>query len=252
MKKIPFLFFLLVVFACKQSETSATITAQKVIDLAIEKSCAGNCDNSIIRFSFRKNNYQAIRSNGRYEFTRIRKDSLVTITDVLSNDGLKRYMNELEVVVEDSLISPISDGVNSVFYFSQLPYGLNDPAVKKELLADVSVNDEPYYSVKVTFRQKGGGTDFDDEFMYWVHKTNHTVDYLAYSYAVNGGGIRFREAYNAREIGGIRFVDYRNFKPTSLEIELEALPRLFEYKGLELLSTIETEGVQVSLFPVVD
>jgi hypothetical protein len=161
-------------------------------------------------------------------------------------------MNELEVVVEDSLISPISDGVNSVFYFSQLPYGLNDPAVKKELLADVSVNDEPYYSVKVTFRQKGGGTDFDDEFMYWVHKTNHTVDYLAYSYAVNGGGIRFREAYNAREIGGIRFVDYRNFKPTSLEIELEALPRLFEYKGLELLSTIETEGVQVSLFPVVD
>lgn len=249
MKKITFLLFVFAVFACKNTETKSPKTAQEIVDLAIEKACNGNCDNSIVSFDFRKKAYQVVRSNGKFQLTRIAKDSIATITDVVNNDGLKRYMNELEVTVKDTLVTPISDGVNSVFYFAQLPYGLNDTAAKKQLLDEVTINNELYYSLKVTFNEEGGGTDFDDEFIYWIHKTNFTVDFLAYSYAVNGGGIRFREAYNPRVVKGIRFVDYRNFKPLSKKSALETLPRLFENKGLKLLSTIETENVQVSLFP---
>lgn len=249
MKKTLILVFVLTIFACKQQSTETSKTAQEIINLAIDNACNGNCDNSVISFDFRDKAYQAERLNGRYKYTRVTKDSIATITDVLDNDGLKRYLNETEVTVEDSLVTIISDGVNSVFYFAQLPYGLNDPAVKKEKLADVLINDQPYYSVKITFNKEGGGTDFDDQFVYWIHKTNFTVDYLAYSYATNGGGIRFREAYNPRVIDGIRFVDYRNFKPMSNKSALETLPRLFENKGLTLLSTIETENVSVSLFP---
>ena len=249
MKKILLLVLVLTIFACKQTETKAPETAQQIIDLAIENACGGNCDTSVISFDFRDKAYQAVRLNGAYKYTRVSKDSLVTITDVLSNDGLKRYMDEVEVTVEDSLVTSISDGINSVFYFAQLPYGLNDKAVKKKLFDDIAINGEPYYSIKVSFAEDGGGTDFDDEFMYWIHKTNYTVDFLAYSYATNGGGIRFREAYNPRVVDGIRFVDYRNFKPMSLKSAIETLPRLFENKGLTLLSTIETENVTVSLFP---
>ena len=252
MKNILFLFAIATVFSCKSPETATPKTAQQIIDLAIENACNGNCDSSIISFNFRNKAYQAVRSNNRYKYTRVRKDSLVTITDVLSNDGLKRYMNELEVAVEDSLVTSISDGVNSVFYFAQLPYGLNDTAVKKKLLSEVLINNEEYYSIQVTFNQEGGGTDFEDLFVYWIHKEKYTVDFLAYSYAVNGGGIRFREAYNPRVVEGMRFVDYRNFKPLSANAALETLPDLFENNKLKLLSKIETENVVVSLFPKVD
>jgi hypothetical protein len=37
--------------------------------------------------------------------------------------------------------------------------------------------------------------DFDDEYMYWI-KDTRKVDYLAYSYHVNDGGVRFRAAFN--------------------------------------------------------
>lgn len=240
---------LLTIISCKQKETKKEKSAQEIIDLAIERACSGNCNNAIISFNFRKNAYQAVRSNGAFQYTRIVKDSLVTITDVLSNTGLQRYMDEHEVEVADSLVRRISDGVNSVFYFAQLPFGLNDAAVIKQLLDNVTINDKPYYTVKVTFKEEGGGTDFDDQFIYWIHKNNYSVDYLAYSYEVNGGGVRFREAYNPRVVQGIRFVDYRNFKPENKEVSLTALPSLYEKKQLKLLSTIETENVFVTLFP---
>jgi hypothetical protein len=112
---------------------------------------------------------------------------------------------------------------------------------------ETNIKNELYFKIKVTFGQEGGGTDFDDEFLYWIHKTNFTVDYLAYSYATNGGGIRYREAYNPRVIEGIRFVDYNNYKPSNLEFSLDELSVLFEKGALKLLSKIETENVRVSI-----
>ena len=99
----------------------------------------------------------------------------------------------------------------------------------------------------VSFTEEGGGTDFDDTFVYWIHKENYTVDYLAYQYAVDDGGIRFREAYNPRIVNGIRFVDYNNYKPETLDIPLTELDAQFEKGVLKLLSKIETESVGVQL-----
>jgi hypothetical protein len=56
--------------------------------------------------------------------------------------------------------------------------------------------------VGVTFGQDGG-KDFDDEFHYWINKQTHKVDYLAYSYRTNDGGVRFRTAFNTRVIDGL-------------------------------------------------
>lgn len=55
-----------------------------------------------------------------------------------------------------------------------------------------------------------------------------------------------REAYNVRIIEGIRFVDYNNYKPESLEVSLTDLDELFKDGTLKLLSKIENEGVGVS------
>ena len=76
-------------------------------------------------------------------------------------------------------------------YFAQLPYGLNSPAVQKKILGEATINGNTYYEIEVTFSKEGGGIDFEDRFVYWIHKENFTVDFLAYRYATNGGILEY-------------------------------------------------------------
>ncbi|MFD2561744.1 DUF6503 family protein [Aquimarina rubra] len=245
MKK--FLFLILSVFLASFTTISFQFSAEQIIDRAIEKAGGSKFEEAKIHFTFRGKEYRSTRNNGRYQLERLiaGKDGLVH--DIVSNDGLSRSIENCLVKVVDSMVAKISDGVNSVHYFANLPYGLNAPAVNKELIGESKIKGSSYYKVKVTFDQEGGGTDFEDEFMYWVHKENFTVDYLAYKYAVDGGGIRFREAYNARVINGIRFVDYNNYKVKDLSTPLSELDVLFEKEQLKLLSKIELENIYVYL-----
>ena len=73
------------------------------------------------------------------------------------------------------------------------------------------------------------------------------LDYLAYSYRVNGGGMRFREATNERVVNGVRFVDYNNYKAKNASTKLENLDKAFENSELKKLSEINLENVQVKL-----
>ena len=86
-----------------------------------------------------------------------------------------------------------SESVNSVHYFSVLPYGLNDRAVKRNYWVKSKIKGENYYKIKLLFQKKNGGVDYDDIFIYWIKKENFKLGYLAYKYHTNGGGMRFRE-----------------------------------------------------------
>jgi len=225
---------------------SAQFSAQQIIDKAILN--AGGVEyntNTSVRFTFRGNSYRSYRHKGNYQLERITFKGAKQVHDVLSNKGLYRSINNCQITVADSLITKISDNVNSVHYFANLPYGLNAPAVRKELEGETSIKGMPYYKIKVTFDQEGGGTDFNDVFMYWVHKEHFTVDYMAYKYAVNGGGIRFRKAYNPRIINGIRFVDYDNYKIDDLSTSLSELDVKFHTGELKLVSKIELDDIYV-------
>ena len=122
--------------------------------------------------------------------------------------------------LKDSIANVYANSVNSVHYFANLPYGLNDPAVNKEFLGEVAIKDKEYYKIKVTFDQKGGGKDYEDIYLYWFNKETFKPDYLAYKFYVDGGGIRFRVAYNERYLGGIRFVDYENYEASREETSI--------------------------------
>lgn len=245
MKLFPILFFVVLLYACKDKEPE--VTAQALVDRAIENACNGNCEHAIVDFTFRDRCYVSKRAGGKYQLERITADSTGVVHDILDNSAFKRYRNDSLVTLHDTLISQFSNSVNSVHYFAQLPFGLNAPAVKKELLGEDTIKEEEYYELLVTFSEEGGGTDFEDQFVYWIHKDNYTVDYLAYSYQTNGGGIRFREAYNVRIVEGIRFADYNNYKPEGLDVQLSELDDLFMDGKLSLLSKIETESVGVQL-----
>ena len=245
MYRFSIVLSLLVFGACQ--EKSPEITAQQIVDRSIENACQGNCKGATISFTFRDKSYRSERHGGAYQMERLFSDSLGQYRDVLTNEGFRRYLNDSLVQLPDSMAVKYSNSVNSVHYFAQLPFGLNDPAVHKELLGEALIKEQPYYEVGVTFSEEGGGTDFEDKFVYWIHKEDYTVDYLAYSYATDGGGIRFREAYNPRVENGIRFVDYNNYKEAELSTPLTELDTRFAEDQLKMLSKIETENIAVEI-----
>lgn len=132
-------------------------------------------------------------------------------------------------------------------HFVQFPYRLNDNAVNKSYEDIDSIKGKAYYKIAVDFDQKGGGTDYEDKYLYWFNTENYELDYLAYSFTVNGGCIRFGEAFNTRTVEGIRFVDYKNYKPKDENLKLEDIFEPFKDNQLELLSTIENKGIEVNI-----
>ena len=83
--------------------------------------------------------------------------------------------------------------------------------------------------------------------MYWIGKKDFKMDYLAYSYLTDGGGMRFRESKNERVINGVRFLDYNNYKAKNASTKLENLDKAFENNELIKLSEINLENVKVEL-----
>ena len=173
MKILLIILISVVLFSCKEVakvDKIQSLTAEQIIDEAIDNSCQENCERAQIAFTFRDRTYKSTWNKGKYQLERTKIDGKNTIQDVISNEGLKRYINEIETIVNDTMITRISDGVNSVHYFAQLPFGLNNQAVQKKLIGEDSINNNNYYEIEVTFKEEGGGTDFDDVFVYWIHK----------------------------------------------------------------------------------
>ena len=245
MKPLHYLFIVTILLtSCKPEEKS--LTAQQIIDKSIEVSQVNKLSNAELQFNFREHRYLAKRENGIFVLQRITTNKPEIITDVLNNKGFQRYINEKAIQVEDSMAIKYSESINSVHYFSALPLGLNDKAVQKKLLKDTNLKGEEYYRVQITFAQEGGGVDYDDVFIYWVGKEDFKIDYLAYTFHVNGGGMRFREVRKEHFINGIRLVDYNNYKPQNLSIELNLLDREFENNQLIKASEINLENIEVS------
>ncbi|MDZ7650644.1 MAG: DUF6503 family protein [Cytophagales bacterium] len=117
--------------------------------------------------------------------------------DFLSNDGFKREINGVEVNVIDSMKVKYTASVNSVIYFALLPYGLNDDAVIKKFVGETQIESKSItYIIEITFKQDGGGEDFEDVFLYWINKESYAIDYMAYSFEENNkADYRFRKAY---------------------------------------------------------
>ncbi len=226
-------------------EGKKELDPQAVVDLCIETHGGQLYENSVIEFDFRERHYLRSRKGGEFLFSREFEDSLGTIKDELTNNGLNRFLNDSLVKLSEKKASAFSRSVNSVIYFALLPYRLNDPAVNKSFLNDETILDQEYFKVKVSFNKEGGGEDHQDVFIYWINKNSFELDYLAYSYETDGGGVRFRASKNKRRVHGILFQDYDNYKEETKMPPLEGMASSFERAELKLLSSIELENIQV-------
>ncbi|MFS4447150.1 DUF6503 family protein [Maribacter sp. 2307UL18-2] len=245
MNKIYVILLIGMAFSCS-GEAEKSLTAQEIVDKSIEASGGQLFEDRTVSFDFRDRHYISEMKGKKKTLTRILKNDTIYMKDVRTIEGLQRFVNDTLVTLSDSLANVYSNSVNSVHYFAKLPYGLNDPAVQKEKIGEITIDQKAYYRVKVTFEQASGGDDFDDTYIYWINKKTFTPDYLGYSFHVNGGGTRFRVAYNERIVNGIRFVDYENLKPKDSNASIFDADSLFINGGLELLSKIELKNVIVS------
>lgn len=246
MRLLLIITFLLTFISCKQE--NKPLTAQQIIDKTIENAGGEKYKAATINFTFRDTKYSSHREKGNFELSRTIADSLGETRDVLTNSGFERLVNGTKLILADSTASKYANSLNSVHYFVQLPFGLNEPSVKRELVGEAEIDGKKYYEIKVTFAQEGGGLDHEDVYMYWIAEDTFTVDYFAYKYYTGEGGIRFRQAYNPRMVNGLRFVDYKNYKVEPWEsVDLQTVDELFEAGKLELLSDIKTENVSVEI-----
>ena len=234
---------LLLLAAC---HTGPSYTSDEWVDQSIQAHGLDQWNGQIIAFDFRDHHYTLWRQNGQYEYTRFKVDGKKATLDRLNSAGdFSRTINDLAVNVPDSLQVKYSESINSVGYFFALPLPLKDKAVIKENGALITIGGKQYQTLNIRFNQEGGGTDFEDEFRYWINTETLLVDFLAYQYATDGGGVRFREATARTEASGMVFQNYKNFKPEEKSTPLDSLPSLWEKEGLILLSEINNTAIQV-------
>jgi hypothetical protein len=203
-------------------------------------------DIATIHLDFRGDMYVVRRSNGLFEYSRSYVENGVEVRDVITNDSTFRLIDGVPITVDERERQSIESRVNSVIYFALLPFNLADPAVRSAHLGEVSIRGEPYDAIEVTFEEDGGGRDWQDRYVYWIHSRNRTMDFLAYSFSDDdGGGSRFREAVNPRQIAGVRFQDYLNYTVDTLVFAIERYPDFLDSDALELVSTVEIDEIVV-------
>lgn len=215
--------------------------AKEIIAKSIEASGGAVISNSTISFTFRDKVYKAERKEGVFVLTR----AFDSIKDVLTNTFFERYVSGKKVELTDSIANNYRNSVNSVHYFSVLPYGLDAKAVQPKLLGSKRIKGKDYYKIEVRFAEAGGGEDFKDVFVYWINKSNFFVDYLAYRYYTNGGGMRFRELKKETIINGVRLADYNNYKPSKPINSIREIDDSYINGRLEKVSEIILKNIQV-------
>lgn len=227
--------------SCKKEKSKAEI----IVDECIAAHGGKNYNQLNISFDFRDKTYKIIKNDNDFIYERIGKDSLNNeIKDIYKNETFVRTIAGKETPVADSMVTKYKNSINSVIYFALLPKPLNDDAVQKIYLGEGTIGGQKYHKIKVTFTQENGGKDHDDEYVYWINQQSKLMEYFAYSYKVDGGGIRFREMIKADTIAGIRFQNYINYAPIDSTFSLENLDKAFAEGKLREFSRIENVNIK--------
>ncbi|NMM49656.1 DUF6503 family protein [Marinigracilibium pacificum] len=231
-----------------KNQTEELNKASNIINETIKAHGMDKLENGKLSFIFRNGHYTMENNSGIFRYERLISKNDSVYQDIITNDGFVRKFQGDTLKLTSTEEAKYKNGLNAVIYFASLPKSLSDAAVKADYLGDMNLKGNDYYKIRVTFNENGGGKDYDDVFVYWVNKDTDLVDYLAYEYHTDGGGMRFREAFNKREVNGVVVQDYKNYKPLVDGIMVQDMDELFLNGDIELVSEIKSEEPEVILY----
>lgn len=252
MKSLSIFLFSLVLLlnACvkkaeQKSESGAVDDkAQEIVDRAIKAHGGNLYKQTRTSFTFRGKRHVVVQNDEAYRYERSFTEDGGKVLDVYENGVFRRTVNGEEATLSDRQRDRFIEDVNGVSYFAMLPYKLNDKAVIKEFVGEVTIKSKVYNKVKVSFEERGGGHSPDNVFYYWFDQSTGFMEYLAY----NKHGNRFRAPYNARVVNGIRFADNVNFGGGDFSgDDISTYDKHYELEELKELSRIILEDVEVEL-----
>ncbi len=228
-------FFLSVCFACNRNR-AVDEKANEIINQCIEAHGGKNYQNFDVSFDFRKFRVRLKQDGTQFSYERMMTDSLKDVYhDILTNESFVRKKNDKPLSLSQKDTDKFREGTNAVAYFALLPYKLSEPAVQLSYQGEISLQNQKYHKIKVTFEKEGGGKDYQDAFCYWINQATHTLDYLSYT----NGGPRFRKAIRRETVAGIVFQDYENYEILDETIAPTEYDKAFLEGKSKLLSKIE-------------
>ncbi|MFK8038361.1 MAG: DUF6503 family protein [Crocinitomicaceae bacterium] len=253
--KHSILYFLLsiILISCKEpivaigkttGETTVSNTADSIIKLSQDAHGVNVFDKNKFNLTFRNKEYSFDFTGKGFVFTRVDSTELGLITDYYNDSIFWRSVNGEKIDLNSIDVAKFSSSINSVIYFATLPYKLSDAGVISNYKGQQKIKSQNYDVVEISFQEAGGGEDHQDIFYYWFNSKTHYLDYFAYQYETNGGGVRFREAINQVAVGGAVFQDYVNYE-VPVGTHLSKIPNEYEMNSLTKLSLIENELIRI-------
>ncbi len=161
-----------------------------------------------------------------------------------SNDALEVRRDGEPLAVEPGGEQKYRDWAMARVYFCFLPFRLGDPSVRHQDLGLVDWDGRRLHKVKVTF-EAGTSTGAGDEYVYWFDPESARLEYFAYSYDDNGGGLRFRRTVRHRRAGGLLFSDQENFGADGPGLSVDAIDAAYVRDAMRHVSTVRLEGIEV-------
>ncbi len=239
MIKILFLSALfLMVISCREKRPQDQ-KARSIVAQCIQQHGGDHYRNMEVSFDFRQFRVHLKQKEGSFLYERTFRDSANnTVRDILTNNDFNREVNGKKQSLSKKEADKYQEGLNAIAYFVLLPYKLSEPAVNLKYLGEITIDSIKYDKIGVSFEANGGGKDYQDEFCYWINKTSHTLDYLAYA----SGGPRFRKAVKREKVTGIVFQDYENYVVADSTLSTANYDQAFLTGNVKLLSRIEQQN----------
>ncbi|MEX1259003.1 MAG: DUF6503 family protein [Gemmatimonadota bacterium] len=225
-------------------------TPEEIVEASIERYGGDVFENVTISWDFRGVPFQIIRDGGVYRHQRTVADSLgTTVREVMDNEGTWVEDAGERRAAGEERSGDIAMAVNSTVYLGFLPFRLDDPSVRLADLGSATVEGRPYRKVEVTFGEDGGGSGWENRFVYWFREGDWTLDYLAYAEPLDPPVTRFRRAVNRRGVGGILVQDYENYTADPEIEDIANYDEFLERGELRLISMVEFDSVKVETGP---
>ncbi|MFP3941178.1 MAG: DUF6503 family protein [Thermoanaerobaculia bacterium] len=172
-------------------------------------------------------------------------DGLRRVT--VTNDSVEVTVDGEPVRVQEDREQGWRNHVDARVWFPFLPYGLAGDGVYLhdrglvEWPVEEGAGARELREVKVTF-QPGSSSGAEDEYLFWFDLETGRMEQFAYSFA---GGLRFRQAFDFRRVGGILFADNENYGVDGEGYRVDQVTPEFVAEEMELVSTIRLRDVEV-------